>query len=118
MKFWKTSRTPRSRSRARTVARTFNNQKHESLKMSEVVEIGVVKFFNEAKGYGFLERENGKPNVFVHANDCPYGVVLIAGQRVQFNEETDKKKPDRTHAANVKPVGHAPVGAWRDNDDI
>lgn len=55
-------------------------------------EIGVVKWFNAAKGYGFIARE-GKEDVFVH-----YSAIraegfrkLIEGQRVEFSlEETPK----------------------------
>ena len=32
-------------------------------------EVGQVKWFSQAKGYGFVQRGNGKPDVFVHFND-------------------------------------------------
>jgi CspA family cold shock protein len=55
-------------------------------------QVGVVKWFNAAKGYGFISRE-GNEDVFVH-----YSAIqsegfrkLEEGQRVEFSlEETDK----------------------------
>ena len=32
-------------------------------------EVGQVKWFDRAKGYGFIQRRNGGPDVFVHLND-------------------------------------------------
>ena len=32
-------------------------------------EQGRVKWFSQTKGYGFVERSSGKPDVFVHVND-------------------------------------------------
>jgi CspA family cold shock protein len=48
-------------------------------------EIGTVKWFNEAKGYGFLARENG-PDVFVHYSAIQGNgfKTLREGQRVEF----------------------------------
>ncbi len=65
-------------------------------------EIGTVKWFNNSKGYGFIERESG-PDVFVH-----YSAImsdgyrtLQEGQRVEFNVE---EGPKGLQAANVSIV--------------
>jgi cold shock CspA family protein len=39
-------------------------------------ETGFVKFFSTHKGYGFLKRTNGGPDVFVHQNDIEGGAVF------------------------------------------
>ncbi len=49
---------------------------------------GTVKFYNTAKGYGFLVREDGRPDVFVHHTDIRPSVQLTAGQAVTFDVET------------------------------
>lgn len=59
---------------------------------------GRVKFFNEVKGYGFIESE-GVEDVFVHANDVS-GNGLVTGDHVQYDEILDPRK-NKTRAANV-----------------
>lgn len=34
------------------------------------MEKGTVKFLNEAKGFGFIKRENGEQDIFVHVSEC------------------------------------------------
>ena len=60
---------------------------------------GKVKWFNEAKGYGFIQQDNG-PDVFVHfsAIKTEGFKTLAEGQRVQFDIVEDEKG---LKAANV-----------------
>ena len=57
-------------------------------------EIGTVKWFNESKGFGFIERQDN-PDVFVH-----YSVIqgdgfrtLAEGQKVEFEVVQGQKGP-------------------------
>ena len=60
---------------------------------------GTVKWFNEAKGFGFLEQENG-PDVFAHFSAIQGSgfKTLAEGQAVEFDVQTGQKGPQ---AANV-----------------
>lgn len=53
------------------------------------MKTGTVKFFNEAKGFGFITGEDGK-DIFVHANNLN-GLKLNEGDKVQFGTEETKK---------------------------
>jgi len=61
---------------------------------------GKVKWFNDAKGYGFIEQESGGEDVFVHfsAIQMEGFKTLSEGQQVEFEVETGDKG---LHAANV-----------------
>ncbi len=63
------------------------------------VTTGQVKWFNETKGFGFLEQENG-PDVFVHFSSIKAEgfKTLTEGQKVQFEIQDGQKGPQ---AANV-----------------
>ena len=55
---------------------------------------GTVKWFNEAKGFGFIEQESG-PDVFVHfSNIVGDGFKTLAeGQKVEFTVTQGQKGP-------------------------
>nr|WP_320116301.1 cold-shock protein [uncultured Desulfuromonas sp.] len=60
---------------------------------------GTVKWFNDAKGFGFIEQDNG-PDVFVHFSEIQgEGFKSLAeGERVTFEITDGQKGPQ---AANV-----------------
>ena len=70
--------------------------------MSEKIT-GTVKWFNDQKGYGFIERDNGGKDVFVHHSAISASGFrsLTEGQRVSFIIEDGPKGPA---AANVEQV--------------
>ena len=46
---------------------------------------GTVKWFNEAKGFGFITQDSEGPDVFAHANAISGpSKVLTEGQKVEF----------------------------------
>jgi CspA family cold shock protein len=63
---------------------------------------GTVKWFNEAKGFGFIQQESG-PDVFAHfSNIVGDGFKTLAeGQRVEFTITAGQKGPQ---AENIKPL--------------
>ncbi len=63
---------------------------------------GRVKWFDEKKGFGFIERDEGN-DVFVHFRSIIGDgfKTLAEGQQVEFDVEDTPKGPQ---AANVKPV--------------
>jgi CspA family cold shock protein len=65
--------------------------KRKDWKMNEK-ESGFVKWFNDAKGYGFIERDQGG-DVFVHYSAISGGGFrsLTEGQRVKFEVEEGLK---------------------------
>ncbi len=64
---------------------------------------GLVKWFNEAKGFGFIAPEDGTSDVFVHysAIEGKGWRTLAENQKVQFEA---KKGPKGMQAVKVKPV--------------
>ncbi|WP_019218458.1 cold-shock protein [Legionella tunisiensis] len=61
--------------------------------MSKTVN-GIVKWFNESKGFGFIEQESG-PDVFAHFKEIVSSgfKTLTEGQRVQFVVTQGAKGP-------------------------
>ncbi|MEZ5524485.1 MAG: cold-shock protein [Pseudomonadales bacterium] len=59
---------------------------------------GTVKWFNETKGFGFIEQENG-PDVFAHFSAIVGDgfKTLTEGQRVQFEVSQGQKGPQASN---------------------
>ncbi|XAW88014.1 cold-shock protein [Vibrio sp. CDRSL-10 TSBA] len=64
---------------------------------------GLVKWFNETKGFGFITPDNGGADLFVHFRSIVSDgfKTLSEGQKVSFDVEQGNKGPQ---AANVTPV--------------
>jgi CspA family cold shock protein len=63
---------------------------------------GTVKWFNERKGFGFIEQETG-PDVFVHhsAINASGFKTLNEGDRVSFEIEQGKKGPAAVNVTKI-----------------
>jgi len=63
---------------------------------------GTVKWFNDSKGFGFIEQENGD-DVFVHhsAINSDGFKSLSEGQRVSFEVEQGEKGPAATNVTAI-----------------
>jgi cold shock CspA family protein/nucleoside phosphorylase len=66
--------------------------------------LGTVKFFNATKGFGFITRDDGQPDVFVHISAVERAgmISLNEGDRVQFEVEVDRR--GKTAATNLVPI--------------
>jgi CspA family cold shock protein len=67
--------------------------------------VGTVKFFNETKGYGFIQPEDGSKDVFVHISAVERSGMrtLTEGQKVSFEIEMDRRS-GKSAAANLASV--------------
>ncbi len=64
--------------------------------------IGTVKWFNSAKGFGFIEPEDGSKDSFVHISALERAGIssLSEGQRVEY--ELQRGQNGKTSAENLK----------------
>jgi CspA family cold shock protein len=65
--------------------------------------VGIVKFFNTQKGYGFIQPEDGSKDVFVHVTAVERAGMrsLMEGQKVSYEIVTERGKQA---AANLQPA--------------
>jgi CspA family cold shock protein len=54
---------------------------------------GTVKWYNETKGYGFIQPDNGGKDVFVHASALERAGMrgLAEGQKISYEVESDRR---------------------------
>jgi len=57
------------------------------------MSIGTVKWFNDTKGFGFIQPEDGGKDVFVHISAVERAGMrnLVEGQKVSYEMETDRR---------------------------
>lgn len=78
--------------------------------------VGTVKWFSAPKGYGFLGREDGQEDVFVHFSAVQMEGYkrLREGQQVEFSVEDGPKGPQ---AANVTLVNEPDLSPEIDTEN-
>ena len=66
--------------------------------------IGTVKFFNQSKGYGFIQPDDGGQDAFVHITAVERAGMstLNQDQKVSFDLEEDQR--GKTKAVNLQPA--------------
>jgi len=69
------------------------------------VTTGRVKFFNATKGFGFIQPDDGAPDVFVHISAIERsGMSTVAeGQKLSFEVVKDRRT-GKSAAANIQAV--------------
>mmetsp|Transcript_73555 Transcript_73555/g.208388 ORF Transcript_73555/g.208388 Transcript_73555/m.208388 type:complete len:125 (+) Transcript_73555:57-431(+) len=65
---------------------------------------GVLKMWNDEKGFGFIKPEDGGEDVFMHRSALPQGDEVSEGDSLRFDVVYDDRK-GKTRADNVKIVG-------------
>ena len=64
---------------------------------------GTVKWFNSAKGFGFIQPDNGGPDAFVHISAVGRSGLgeLVEGQKLSYDMERDRKS-GKMSASNLQ----------------
>jgi CspA family cold shock protein len=78
---------PETRDRAASVLSAPDQRKDISM------NTGVVKFYNDQKGFGFIKPDDGGKDVFVHASALERAGMrgLVEGQKVAFDTQEDRR---------------------------
>jgi len=67
---------------------------------------GTVKFFNDQRGFGFIQPDDGGKDVFVHISAVERAGMraLNEGQKIAFDVVVDRKNPGKSSADNLQAI--------------
>ena len=67
------------------------------------MQVGIVKFYHMARGFGFIQPSNGSGDVFVHATALERAGLgpLAEGNKVSFDTEVDRRT-GKTCVGNIQ----------------
>lgn len=64
--------------------------------------IGTVKFFNDTKGFGFIQPEDGGQDAFVHISAVERSGMRTIAQGQRFTYDLQEERPGKISATNLK----------------
>ena len=66
--------------------------------------IGTVKFFNQSKGYGFIQPEYGGQDAFVHITAVERAGMQTLNENQKVSYELEQDQRGKTKAVNLQPA--------------
>ncbi|CAH1668650.1 hypothetical protein CHELA20_50382 [Hyphomicrobiales bacterium] len=92
-------------SHARAICRVEAGATRRSLQKDDKMATGTVKWFNDQKGYGFIQPDNGGKDVFVHVSAVERSGLrgLTEGQKIAYEVEADRRT-GKDAAVNLQQV--------------
>ncbi|MEQ7873615.1 cold-shock protein [Sphingomonas sp. ASV193] len=73
--------------------------------------IGTVKFFNDAKGFGFIQPDTGEGDAFVHISAVERAGLRTLTQNQRLSYDLEEGRNGKTSAVNLKEADAAAPAA-------
>jgi CspA family cold shock protein len=64
--------------------------------------VGKIKKWDENRGFGFISRDDGQPDIFAHIKYCRPGFQPTEGLHVEFDVVADERNRERGRADKVR----------------
>jgi CspA family cold shock protein len=79
--------------------------------------IGTVKFFNSAKGYGFIQPDDGGNDAFVHVTAVERAGLTGLNENQRLSYDLQQDRPGKMSAVNLQQVDGATENAQPEQSD-